>query len=167
MDTAVLVGVISASAAIVVPAVSFYLAKRKDQEADWRKYKFEQYRDFLVALSGIVGTDATPENQRRFALASNTLNWQWAAGCGADAAPYFRIFNPVLQAQRYDPGGEYLRRWIAPLAGLPDPEVHTPWLAAVPPPAYPAPMVDLKTSRQAALDAYQTMRSGSLSAPAH
>jgi deoxyribodipyrimidine photo-lyase len=100
-------------------------------------------------------------------LASNTLNWQWAAGCGADAAPYFRIFNPVLQAQRYDPGGEYLRRWIPPLAGLPDPEVHKPWLAALPPPAYPAPMVDLKASRQAALDAYQTMRSGSLSAPAH
>lgn len=67
-------GVISASAAIVVPAVSFYLTKRKEQEADWRKYKFEQYREFLIALSGIVGTDATPENQRRFALASNTLN---------------------------------------------------------------------------------------------
>jgi deoxyribodipyrimidine photo-lyase len=71
-------------------------------------------------------------------LANNTLNWQWVAGCGADAAPYFRIFNPISQAKRYDPDGEYLRRWA-------------------PEPA-PRPIVDLAKSREAALDAYAEMR---------
>jgi deoxyribodipyrimidine photo-lyase len=91
-------------------------------------------------------------------LASNTLNWQWVAGCGADAAPYFRIFNPVLQGQRFDPQGQYLRRWIAALANVPHKHVHAPWLAENRPQDYPLPMVDLPASRQAALDAYQSMR---------
>jgi deoxyribodipyrimidine photo-lyase len=91
-------------------------------------------------------------------LASNTLNWQWVAGCGADAAPYFRIFNPVLQGQRFDPRGEYLRRWIAPLATLPPKYLHSPWLAPQPPHDYPQPMVDLQRSREAALQAYRYMR---------
>lgn len=64
--------VISA-AAVVVPAVSFYWTKKREREADWQKYKFEQYREFVTALSGIVGTDATPDGNRRFALASNTF----------------------------------------------------------------------------------------------
>lgn len=72
-------------------------------------------------------------------LANNTLNWQWVAGCGADAAPYFRIFNPLTQAKRYDPDREYVRRWVA------DAETRSP-------------MVDLSASREAALDAYQAMR---------
>jgi deoxyribodipyrimidine photo-lyase len=91
-------------------------------------------------------------------LACNTLNWQWVAGCGADAAPYFRIFNPVLQGRRFDPAGEYVRRWISPLASVDDRQVHSPWLAATAPKGYPAPRVDLGESRQAALDAYQAMR---------
>jgi deoxyribodipyrimidine photo-lyase len=91
-------------------------------------------------------------------LASNTLNWQWVAGCGVDAAPYFRIFNPVLQGQRFDARGEYIRRWIAPLAHAPEKQVHAPWLAGQPVPGYPQPVVDLKASREAALDAYQRMR---------
>jgi len=91
-------------------------------------------------------------------LACNTLNWQWVAGCGADAAPYFRIFNPVLQGRRFDPAGEYVRRWISPLASVPDRQVHSPWLAAGAPKGYPAPRIDLNQSRQAALDAYQAMR---------
>ena len=62
-------------------------------------------------------------------LASNTLNWQWVAGSGADAAPYFRIFNPVLQGKRFDSQGRYVRRWIPPLARLADRDVHVPWLA--------------------------------------
>jgi deoxyribodipyrimidine photo-lyase len=62
-------------------------------------------------------------------LASNTLGWQWAAGCGADAAPYFRIFNPVLQAGKFDPEGTYVRRWIPELAKLPMPWIHAPWEA--------------------------------------
>lgn len=72
-------------------------------------------------------------------LANNTLNWQWVAGCGADAAPYFRIFNPDLQSRRFDPENTYLARWVA------EGEEH-------------APIVSLRTSREAALDAYAAMQ---------
>jgi deoxyribodipyrimidine photo-lyase len=100
-------------------------------------------------------------------LASNTLGWQWTAGCGADAAPFFRIFNPVLQAERHDPQRAYLRRWLPELAALPDAWIHRPWQA---PPAvlaaagvtlgttYPAPIVDFPASRTAALAAYASLR---------
>jgi deoxyribodipyrimidine photo-lyase len=100
-------------------------------------------------------------------LASNTLGWQWCAGSGADAAPYFRIFNPVSQGEKFDPEGDYVREWIPQLAKVPAKYVHCPWEA----PAgvlqdagvtlgtdYPAPIVDLKATRQRALDAYQSMR---------
>ncbi|NCC38473.1 MAG: deoxyribodipyrimidine photo-lyase [Gammaproteobacteria bacterium] len=100
-------------------------------------------------------------------LASNTLGWQWSAGCGADAAPYFRIFNPVLQGERFDPRGVYVRHWCPELARLPDRFIHQPWAA----PAavlraadvqlgidYPAPVVDLKESRAAALAAYEVIK---------
>ena len=102
-------------------------------------------------------------------LASNTLGWQWTAGCGADAAPYFRIFNPVLQAERHDPARDYIRRWIPELARLPDSHVHRPWEA---PPAmlteagvalgrdYPEPVADLGASRRAALAAYALIKAG-------
>jgi deoxyribodipyrimidine photo-lyase len=60
-------------------------------------------------------------------LASNTLGWQWTAGCVADAAPYFRIFNPVSQAEKFDPQGEFVRRWIPELKDFPDDEIHQPW----------------------------------------
>ncbi|UCE88638.1 MAG: deoxyribodipyrimidine photo-lyase, partial [Pseudomonadota bacterium] len=62
-------------------------------------------------------------------LANNTLNWQWAAGCGADAAPYFRIFNPVTQGNRFDADGIYVRRWVPELAALPNRWLHEPWNA--------------------------------------
>jgi deoxyribodipyrimidine photo-lyase len=91
-------------------------------------------------------------------LASNTLGWQWVAGSGADAAPYFRIFNPVLQGKRFDPTGEYVRRWIPELARLDTAHVHAPWLADSAPTAYPAVIVDLEQTRAAALEAYQRMR---------
>ena len=98
-------------------------------------------------------------------LASNTLGWQWTAGSGADAAPYFRIFNPVLQGQRFDPDGTYVRRYVPELAKLPADTIHNPWEkrrnAPTPPDDYPAPIVDLKTSREAALDAFQTLPPGS------
>jgi deoxyribodipyrimidine photo-lyase len=74
-------------------------------------------------------------------LANNTLGWQWVAGCGADAAPYFRIFNPSLQAEKFDPDGNYVRRWIPELAK---------------PGAYPPPIVDHQTARKRALSALQT-----------
>src|SRR5690606_12243755 len=80
-------------------------------------------------------------------LASNTLGWQWVAGNGADAAPYFRIFNPVTQSQKFDPQGRYIRRWVPELADLPVPARHAPWLHPAVKDrharAYPSPLVDL------------------------
>jgi deoxyribodipyrimidine photo-lyase len=92
-------------------------------------------------------------------LANNTLGWQWVAGCGADAAPYFRVFNPVTQAKKFDPQGGYLRRWLPELADAPLALLHEPWKdpAESRRRGYPAPMVDLAQSRQAALGAYQTL----------
>lgn len=73
MDTPILVAVISAAASIAVAAVTFFLTKRKEREAEWRKQKLEHYREFSDALSGTVGTDSTPEAQRRWARATNTI----------------------------------------------------------------------------------------------
>ncbi|HEY0944425.1 MAG TPA: deoxyribodipyrimidine photo-lyase [Opitutaceae bacterium] len=100
-------------------------------------------------------------------LANNTLGWQWSAGCGADAAPYFRVFNPVLQGERFDRGGAYVRRWVPELGGLPDAFVHQPWAASpvvlakagvVLGETYPRPLVDHATARAEALAAFQQMR---------
>ncbi|MCG8324561.1 MAG: FAD-binding domain-containing protein, partial [Thiotrichales bacterium] len=100
-------------------------------------------------------------------LANNTLGWQWVAGCGADAAPYFRIFNPVTQSEKFDPEGHYIDRWVPELRGLAAPWIHQPWRA---PPLelqscrirtgsdYPRPLVDHKRARRAALDALQTLK---------
>jgi deoxyribodipyrimidine photo-lyase len=93
-------------------------------------------------------------------LANNTLGWQWVAGCGADAAPYFRVFNPFTQAAKFDPEAIYLKRWLPELAGLPVRLLHEPWrdpdaLAAC---GYPPQMTDPAASRQAALDAYAELR---------
>jgi len=100
-------------------------------------------------------------------LANNTQGWQWSAGCGADAAPYFRIFNPVSQGERFDPEGKYIRRWVPELARLPAPWIHAPWQAPAPQLAaagvalgtsYPLPIVDLKASRESALAAFRRLR---------
>jgi deoxyribodipyrimidine photo-lyase len=100
-------------------------------------------------------------------LASNTLGWQWSAGCGADAAPYFRIFNPVRQGERFDPEGAYVRRWCPELARLPAKYVHQPWSAPAPVIQgagvrlgldYPHPVVDLGQSRAQALDAFESIK---------
>ena len=93
-------------------------------------------------------------------LANNSQGWQWTAGCGVDASPYFRIFNPVTQGEKFDPQGSYVRRWIPELKDVPAPLVHQPWndpdlLERT---GYPAPMVDLKTSREDALAAYQATK---------
>ncbi len=89
-------------------------------------------------------------------LANNTLGWQWVAGCGADAAPYFRVFNPVTQSKKFDPEGHYLRRWLPELAEAARAMLHEPWKdpGLLRRSGYPAPMVDLGASRQQALDAY-------------
>jgi deoxyribodipyrimidine photo-lyase len=98
---------------------------------------------------------------------SNPANWQWVAGSGADAAPYFRVFNPILQGEKFDPDGAYVRRWVPELAQLPTGVIHQPWSAT---PlecngagvelgkTYPAPIVDHKKGRERALKAYATVR---------
>ena len=92
-------------------------------------------------------------------LANNAQGWQWTAGCGVDASPYFRIFNPVTQGVKFDPRGDYVRRWVAELADIPAPLIHSPWInpATLEATGYPAPMVDLGESRAVALAAYQQM----------
>ena len=103
-------------------------------------------------------------------LGNNAAGWQWVAGCGADAAPYFRIFNPILQGQKFDAEGQYVRHWIPELATLPDRYLHAPWLA----PdevlsdagirlgeTYPKPLVEPDVGRKQALAALKTLKSSS------
>ncbi len=100
-------------------------------------------------------------------LANNSASWQWVAGCGADAAPYFRIFNPMLQGAKFDPEGVYVRRYVPELAALPNAHIHAPWEA----PAdvlsragvklgttYPNPIVDHGEARARALAAFQSLK---------
>ncbi|MEM7635223.1 MAG: deoxyribodipyrimidine photo-lyase, partial [Pseudomonadota bacterium] len=100
-------------------------------------------------------------------IGANSASWQWVAGCGADAAPYFRIFNPILQGEKFDKHGGYVRRWVPELAAMPDKFIHKPWQA----PdevlkkagvnlgtSYPRPIVDLGKTRDAALAAYKTIK---------
>jgi deoxyribodipyrimidine photo-lyase len=97
-------------------------------------------------------------------LASNSASWQWVAGSGADAAPYFRVFNPVLQGRKFDPDGAYVRRWVPEIAGLAAPHIHVPWDApelalraagVILGKTYPRPIVDLAAGRARALAAYR------------
>jgi deoxyribodipyrimidine photo-lyase len=95
-------------------------------------------------------------------LASNTLGWQWVAGCGADAAPYFRIFNPTTQATRFDPYGTYVREWVPELARLPNEWLHQPWGA--PAPILAAAGVRLGTNYPQRLVDHELARTGALAA---
>jgi deoxyribodipyrimidine photo-lyase len=95
------------------------------------------------------------------------MGWQWAAGCGADAAPYFRVFNPILQGEKFDPDGAYVRRWVPELSHLDKKYIHKPWEA---PPlelaaaqvvlgeTYPRPIVDHTEARNFALAAFQRLK---------
>jgi deoxyribodipyrimidine photo-lyase len=100
-------------------------------------------------------------------LANNAASWQWVAGSGADAAPYFRIFNPIKQGQDYDPKGDYIRRWVPELAELPDQDLHEPWNASDEALAaagvtlgetYPERIVDHGEARRRALEAYDEIK---------
>jgi len=91
--------------------------------------------------------------------AANNGGWQWTAGTGTDAVPYFRIFNPVLQGRKFDPHGEYVRRWVPELALLPDKLIHAPWEQGVVVPGYPAhPLVDHKQAIERTRRAYETAK---------
>ncbi|MGA8988593.1 cryptochrome/photolyase family protein [Aeromicrobium sp.] len=91
-------------------------------------------------------------------LASNQHGWQWVAGSGTDASPYFRVFNPMTQGNKFDPDGQYVRRWVPELADVPARHVHTPWELADPPSGYPAPIVDHAEERREALRRYDAIR---------
>ena len=121
--------------------------------ADWRIGE-EWFWDTLI--------DAEP--------ASNPVNWQWVAGSGADAQPFFRIFNPVLQGKTFDPDGAYVRRWVPELGRLPDRYIHKPWAAPKDVletagvrlgETYPHPIIDHDEARQRALDAFATLKKAS------
>jgi deoxyribodipyrimidine photo-lyase len=94
-------------------------------------------------------------------LASNNHGWQWVAGSGTDASPYYRIFNPITQGKKFDPDGSYVRRWVPELRGLDARYVHEPWTAPGGiPDGYPAPVVDHAHERRVALDRYERVRAG-------
>jgi deoxyribodipyrimidine photo-lyase len=104
-----------------------------------------------------------------FDLAANNGNWQWAASSGCDAQPYFRIFNPVAQSERFDPDGAFIRRYLPQLAGFTDREIHAPWCVPIARQRtagcvigidYPAPLVDHATARRQTLDRYAVVRRG-------
>ena len=92
-------------------------------------------------------------------LASNQHGWQWTAGTGTDAAPYYRVFNPVLQGEKFDPRGDYVRRWVPELRGVEGKRVHTPWELPDPPGDYAQRIVDHGEERKIALARYQKVRS--------
>jgi deoxyribodipyrimidine photo-lyase len=112
----------------------------KDAGVDWR-------RGEAVFLDHLLDADTQQNNG----------NWQWVAGVGTDAAPYFRIFNPTLQAKKFDPDGAYVKRWIPELAGVPDAFIHEPWRAPEPPADYPPPMLDHAEARARSLDRYRAV----------
>jgi deoxyribodipyrimidine photo-lyase len=112
----------------------------KDLLLDWRAGE----RHFFASL-----VDGDP--------ASNNGGWQWSASTGTDAQPFFRIFNPVAQGRRFDPHGDYVRRWVPELRGAPDAHVHAPWLGDRPA-SYPPPIVDHAERRVEALARYRAAR---------
>jgi deoxyribodipyrimidine photo-lyase len=115
----------------------------KDLLIDWRAGE-RWFWDTLV--------DADPAN--------NAMGWQWVTGSGADAAPYFRVFNPVLQGEKFDPRGDYVRRWIPELGGFSPEQVHRPWTAdrPLPPQVYPARIIEHAPARERALLAFRSLK---------
>ena len=100
-------------------------------------------------------------------LASNSASWQWIAGCGADAAPYFRIFNPITQGRKFDPQATYIKKYLPELSSLPIEYIFSPWEAPktileaagiILGKNYPFPIVELKKSRESALGAFAKLK---------
>lgn len=113
----------------------------KDQLINWREGE-QHFMQYLI--------DGDP--------AANNGGWQWAAGTGTDAQPYFRIFNPVSQSTRYDPDGDYIRRWVPELEHIDDGKIHEPWTLKQPPKDYPDPIVNHKQARERTLAAFKQAR---------
>ena len=99
-----------------------------------------------------------------FNEANNVAGWQWVAGCGADAAPYFRIFNPILQGEKFDPQGDYVKKWVPELTNVPNKFVHKPWELSISikefelGKTYPKPIVVHMEARNEALKAFKTLK---------
>jgi deoxyribodipyrimidine photo-lyase len=91
-------------------------------------------------------------------LASNNGGWQWSASTGTDAAPYFRVFNPVTQSERFDPDGDFIRKYVPELSKFDSKQIHDPGKKGVLPKGYPRPIVDLKESRKAAIEKFQALK---------
>ncbi len=105
------------------------------------------------------GADWFMDQLRDGDISQNQLNWHWVAGCGTDAAPFFRVFNPTGQAEKFDSDGAYIRRYVPELADVPDQYVHQPWTSPDgPPPGYPAPIVDHAAERKVALGRYELVK---------
>jgi deoxyribodipyrimidine photo-lyase len=113
----------------------------KDLGIDWRRGE-AHFADFLLDYD----------------LAANNGGWQWAASTGCDAQPWFRIFNPVTQSEKFDPQGRFIRRHVPELADVPDKYIHAPWRMAAPPANYPPPIVDHAQARERTLERYGTLR---------
>ena len=92
-------------------------------------------------------------------LAANNGGWQWSASTGADSAPYFRVFNPISQSQKFDPQGDFIKQWLPNLASLDAKSIHEPTTQQRQALAYPAAIVDLKSSRVRAIDAFKRLSS--------
>jgi len=118
-------------------AVALYIGL---QGVDWR-------RGESVYLEHLLDAD----------MQQNNGNWQWVAGVGTDAAPYFRIFNPTLQAKKFDPDGTYVRRWVPELAHLPNKLIHEPWRSPDSPVDYPLPILDHAEARARTLARYRSV----------
>jgi deoxyribodipyrimidine photo-lyase len=91
-------------------------------------------------------------------IGSNAAGWQWVAGSGADASPYFRIFNPIIQGAKFDPDGAYVKKWVPELRSVDAKHIHAPWEMDFPPKDYPAPVITHEKGREAALAAYKKMK---------
>jgi deoxyribodipyrimidine photo-lyase len=91
-------------------------------------------------------------------VSQNQLNWQWVAGTGRDAAPYFRVFNPVTQGKKFDPDGDYVRHWVPELRDVEGSAVHEPWRLRALPTGYPERIVDHAAERRVALDDFERGR---------
>jgi deoxyribodipyrimidine photo-lyase len=116
-----------------------------------------------LLLDWRIGEEFFAQYLMDYELASNNGGWQWSASTGTDAQPYFRVFNPLLQSERFDPKGEYIRRYLPMLKDVPTEDIHWPHGTLYCPKAYPAPIVDHATAKKRAVEVFKQAK-GALNA---